>query len=161
MMSEKLATLGLLRINIFWNKGCDVIIFVHNVIQPDILHQCGKRVKTKSQKVFGADSYICRCYRGKTSRWLFWPPPRIRLKHVEEMCKCVCVCVCVYVCVCACVRNSTRDSFLQKIRLLYRNCSVMVVERGKAKFCTKSFDWKVNPAHFHVEKCTLFCRKQL
>ena len=30
MMSAKLATLGLLRINVFWNKGCDVIISVHD-----------------------------------------------------------------------------------------------------------------------------------
>ena len=34
----------------------------------EILHQCGKRVKTKSQKVLGANSYICRSYRGKTGR---------------------------------------------------------------------------------------------
>ena len=32
----------------------------------EILHQCGKRVKTKSQKVLGANSYVCRSYRGKT-----------------------------------------------------------------------------------------------
>ena len=25
----------------------------------EILHQCGKRVKTKSQEVFGANSYVC------------------------------------------------------------------------------------------------------
>ena len=34
----------------------------------EISHQCGKRVKTKSQKVFAANSYICRSYRGKTGR---------------------------------------------------------------------------------------------
>ena len=33
-----------------------------------ILHQCGKRVKTKSQKVLGANSNVCRSYRGKTGR---------------------------------------------------------------------------------------------
>ena len=32
------------------------------------LHQYGKRVKIKSQKVFGATSYVCRSYRGKTGR---------------------------------------------------------------------------------------------
>ena len=37
----------------------------------EILHQCGKRVKTKSQKVLGANSYICRSYRGKTGRGPF------------------------------------------------------------------------------------------
>ena len=26
-----------------------------------------KRVKTKSQKVFGANSYVCRSYSGKTN----------------------------------------------------------------------------------------------
>ena len=32
MMSAKMATLGLLKIKAFWNKGYDVIIFVHDVI---------------------------------------------------------------------------------------------------------------------------------
>ena len=36
--------------------------------KPEILRQCGKRFKTKSQKVFGANSYICISYRGKTDR---------------------------------------------------------------------------------------------
>ena len=31
MMPAKLATLGLLKIKVFWNKGYDVIIFVHDV----------------------------------------------------------------------------------------------------------------------------------
>ena len=31
MMSAKMATLGLLKIKVFWNKGYDVIIFVHDV----------------------------------------------------------------------------------------------------------------------------------
>ena len=31
MMSAKLATLGLLKIIVFWNKGYDVIISVHDV----------------------------------------------------------------------------------------------------------------------------------
>ena len=39
-----------------------------------------KRVKTKSQKVFGPNSYICRNYRGKTGRGLFAP---IILKRVN------------------------------------------------------------------------------
>ena len=34
----------------------------------EFLHQCGKKVKTKSQKVLGASSYVCRSYRGKTGR---------------------------------------------------------------------------------------------
>ena len=40
----------------------------------EILHQCGKRVKTKSQNVLGGNSYICRSYRGKTGRGAFLPP---------------------------------------------------------------------------------------
>ena len=31
MMSVKMATLGFLKINVFLNKGCDVIISVHDV----------------------------------------------------------------------------------------------------------------------------------
>ena len=42
-----------------------------------------QRVKTKSQNVFGANSYVCRNYRGKTRRRVFlstptphpYPPP--------------------------------------------------------------------------------------
>ena len=30
-MSAKMATLDLFKIKVFWNKGYDVIIFVHNV----------------------------------------------------------------------------------------------------------------------------------
>ena len=39
-------------------------------------HQCGERVKTKSQKV-GANFYLCRSYREKTGMGvgLFCPPP--------------------------------------------------------------------------------------
>ena len=32
----------------------------------EILRQCGTRVRTKSQKVLGSNSYVCRSYRGKT-----------------------------------------------------------------------------------------------
>ena len=32
-------------------------------------------VKTKSQKVLGANSYVCRSYRGKTGRGTFLPNP--------------------------------------------------------------------------------------
>ena len=40
-----------------------------------ILHQCGKKFKTKSQKVLGTNSYVCRSYRGKTGKGTFLPPP--------------------------------------------------------------------------------------
>ena len=32
------------------------------------LHQCGKRVKTKSQNVFEVNSYVCRSYGEKAGR---------------------------------------------------------------------------------------------
>ena len=32
----------------------------------ETLHQCGKKVKTKNQKVLGASSYVWRSYRGNT-----------------------------------------------------------------------------------------------
>ena len=51
-----------------------------------MLHQCGKRVKNKSQKVLGGNSYVCRSYREKTGKWgLFAPSPPI-LNKVK--CKC-------------------------------------------------------------------------
>ena len=34
----------------------------------EIWNKCGKRVKNKSQKVLGPNSYVCRSYRGKTGR---------------------------------------------------------------------------------------------
>ena len=45
-----------------------------------IVHWCGKDVKSKSQKVFGANSYVCRSYRGKTGRT---PPPHFILNGVK------------------------------------------------------------------------------
>ena len=44
----------------------------------ETLHQCSKKVKTKSQKFLGASSYFCRSYRGKTGKggaFLFLPSP--------------------------------------------------------------------------------------
>ena len=39
MMSVKLATLGLLKIKVFLNKGYDVIIYVHDVISKSLSHK--------------------------------------------------------------------------------------------------------------------------
>ena len=41
----------------------------------EILHQRGRSVKTKSQKVLGANSYVCRSTRGKTDKEPGWVPP--------------------------------------------------------------------------------------
>ena len=38
MMSAKFTTLGLLKIKVFWNKGYDTIIFVHDVTFQKIYH---------------------------------------------------------------------------------------------------------------------------
>ena len=38
MMSTKMATLGLLKIYVCWNKSCDVIISVHNVTNNILSH---------------------------------------------------------------------------------------------------------------------------
>ena len=39
MMSAKMAVLDLLKIEIFWNKGYDVKIYVHDVINQVLLHE--------------------------------------------------------------------------------------------------------------------------
>ena len=38
IMSAKLATLGLLKIKVFWNKGYDVIISVHDITNKILSH---------------------------------------------------------------------------------------------------------------------------
>ena len=38
MMSAKMATLGLLKIKVFWNNGYDVIISVHDVTNKILSH---------------------------------------------------------------------------------------------------------------------------
>ena len=103
MMPAKMVTLGLLEIMVYWNKGCNVVIFVYDVnnkILPgdsnsqfykdltrktlfwgvnvvmaldtrynlQVLHQCGKGVENKSQSALGANSYVCRCCKGKNGR---------------------------------------------------------------------------------------------
>ena len=45
----------------------------------EILRQCGKMVKTKSQKVLSPNSYVCRGWRGKSGRGHFCPPSWIGL----------------------------------------------------------------------------------
>ena len=36
MMSAKMATLGLLKLKVFWSKGYDVIIFVYDIISKNL-----------------------------------------------------------------------------------------------------------------------------
>ena len=49
-----------------------------------ILHQCGKRVKAKSQKFWGTSSNACRSYRGKTGRAGLFAPTLV-LNRVNAM----------------------------------------------------------------------------
>ena len=58
MMSAKMATPGLCKIKVFWKKDYDVIISVNDVT-----------------KVLGANSDVCRSYRGTTGRGSFCTPP--------------------------------------------------------------------------------------
>ena len=52
----------------------------------EVLHKCGKGVETKSQKVLGANSYVCRNYIGKTGRGPFCLPilSRVKIKRAQE-----------------------------------------------------------------------------
>ena len=51
------------------------------------LHQCGKKVKTKSQKVFGANSYISRSYRRKSGRRDLFATPILNKVKLQTMAK--------------------------------------------------------------------------
>ena len=55
----------------------------------EVLHQCGKRVKTKSQKVLGSNLYGCRSYKEKTGRGGFLVPHPIlnKVKSNSDYCK--------------------------------------------------------------------------
>ena len=50
----------------------------------EILHQCGKRVKTKSQKVSGTNSYVCKVTGEKLVGVVFLPPPPLILNRVKK-----------------------------------------------------------------------------
>ena len=111
MMSAKMATPGLLKIKVFWNKGYDVIISVHDVTNKILsvtqiicrcghersYHnlsfmriwpgkpQCGKRVKTKSQKVFGGkvgESFCTPFWMGLTLIFLKYILAMVTVWHV-------------------------------------------------------------------------------
>ena len=60
-------------------RGSSSIIWDWHRYKLEILHQQGKRVKTKSQK---ANSYVCRSYRGKTGRGSVFASPI--LNRVKE-----------------------------------------------------------------------------
>ena len=53
MMSAKLATLGLLKIKVFWNKEHEVIIFVHDVTNKSISRDPNYTVDAVMRPKFG------------------------------------------------------------------------------------------------------------
>ena len=50
----------------------------------EILHQYGKKAKTKSQKVLAAIFYVCRSSRGKTDRGPFCPFPILNKVKIKQ-----------------------------------------------------------------------------
>ena len=60
MMPAKLATLGLLKIKVFWNKGYDVIIFVHDVTNIILLRDSNYIVDAVMRPKFGNSNISLR-----------------------------------------------------------------------------------------------------
>ena len=56
MMSTKTATLGLLKIEVFWNKGYEVIIFVCDVINKNLSRDSNYIVDVVMWPMFGYSS---------------------------------------------------------------------------------------------------------
>ena len=60
MMSAKMATLSLLKIKIFWNKGYDVIISVHDVTSKVLSYESNYIVDVVMWPKFGSSSTSMR-----------------------------------------------------------------------------------------------------
>ena len=60
MMSTKMTTLGLLKINVFWNKGYDVITSVHDVSHKFLLRDSNHIVDVVILSKFGNFSISTR-----------------------------------------------------------------------------------------------------
>ena len=60
MMSAKLATLGLLKIKVFWNKGYDVIIYVYEVTNQILSRDSNCIVDVVMLPTFGNSSIYTR-----------------------------------------------------------------------------------------------------
>ena len=83
IMSAKVATLGLLKIKVFWNKGYEVTISVYDVISKNFLRDSNHIVDVvmwpkfvnSSTSMREVRSYVCGSYRGKTSRGTFLITP--------------------------------------------------------------------------------------
>ena len=60
MMSAKMATPGLLKITVFWNKGYDVIISVHDVTNKVLSRDSNYNVNVAMWSKFGNSSISVR-----------------------------------------------------------------------------------------------------
>ena len=60
MMLANLATLGLLKIKVFWNKGYDIIIFVHDVTNKMLSRDSSYNVHVVMWSKFGKSSISIR-----------------------------------------------------------------------------------------------------
>ena len=60
MISAKVATLGLLKIKLFWNKGYDVIIIVHDITNKTLLCDSSYIVDDVMRPKFGNSSISLR-----------------------------------------------------------------------------------------------------
>ena len=60
MMLANLATLGLLKIKVFWNKGYDIIIFVHDVTNKMLSRDSSYNVHVVMWPKFGKSSISIR-----------------------------------------------------------------------------------------------------
>ena len=60
MMSAKMATLGLLKIKVFWNKGYDVIIYVHEITNQILSRDWNRIVDVVMWPKFGNSSIYAR-----------------------------------------------------------------------------------------------------
>ena len=60
MMSGKMATSGLLKITVFWNKGYDITIFVNDVTNKFLWHDSNYIVDVLMRPMFGNSSISVR-----------------------------------------------------------------------------------------------------
>ena len=60
MMSAKMASLGLLKIKVFWNKDYDVMIFVYGVINKNLLRDSNYIVDVAMWPKYGNSSTSMR-----------------------------------------------------------------------------------------------------
>ena len=60
MMSAKVATPGLLKIRVFWNKGYNVIIYVHEITNKILSHDSNYIVDAVMWAKFGQPSISMR-----------------------------------------------------------------------------------------------------